>query len=330
MDLQAYLRDEKIYVDDPYDQAKLQSREKISVESREVIFENFYNVRSEKIFCHICGGHRHNNGITGKLSDGSRILFGSKCAKDYFGPEVAKIAASDLRRRTKSANERFKMHTVKCSIDEIINWLESYRSLVENYQNIWTNIKSRYPTITREILDHLTKNNGRLLRTKTEVLMSPTGKKEYFERSEILGQISSSIEAIPNLTKLSQNLTLVDAFMHALDQTDITDNPKVLKNLYRMYNNMLNAAEIVDNVIKFTYHFFLPKNLEIITDLFEQIRQEKLEQKSNATQRDLGKMFTKIAGTSFPKPHNSLTWAIKQVNFGEQNNPNNLQSAKAK
>lgn len=330
MDLQAYLRDEKIYVDDPYNQAKLQSREKISVHSREVIFENFYNVRNEKIFCHICGGHRHNNGITGKLSDGSRILFGSKCAKDYFGPEVARLAASDLRRRTKNANERFKMHSVKCSIDEIIKWLASYRNLVENYQNIWTNLRSKYPVITKEILDHLTKNNGRFLRTTTEVLISPTGKQEYFEQSEILGQITGSIEAIPYLTKLSQNLTLVDAFMYALDQTDITDNPQVLKNLYSMYNSMLNAAETVDNVMEFTYHFFLPENLQITTKLFEQIRQEKLEQKSSATQRDLGKMFTKIAGSSFPKPHNTLTWAIKQVNFGEQNKPDSLQATQAK
>lgn len=330
MDFQAYLRDQNIYVDDPYDQAELQAREKISVHSREVIFENFYNVRNEKIFCHICGGHRHNNGITGKLGDGSRILFGSKCAKDYFGPEVAKLAASDLRRRTKSANERFKMYSVKCSIDEIIKWLASYRTLVENYQNIWTNLRSKYPAITKDILDHLTKNNGRFLLTKTEVLISPTGKREYFERSEILGQITGSIEAIPYLTKLSQNLTLVDAFMHALDQTDVTDNPQVLKNLYHMYNSMLIAAETVDNVMTFTYHFFLPENLRITTNLFEQIRQEKLELKSSATKRDLGKMFTKIAGSSLPKPHKTLTWAIKQVNFGEQNESDSLKSTQAR
>lgn len=315
MDFVNYLKQEGLFIDEPYKQGNLRHKERLNPGINSVILANSYYVKSEKVYCHICGGHRHNKGVTGILQDETKILFGSKCAKDYFGIEVAKYEIADLKRRTKDASSRYKMHCVKSSIDEIEAWLNSYRNLVVNCHNTWVTIENKYTDPFNEVMQHLQKNNGTYVRKRISKSVTPNGKVEYFEIPEFLSKLTYAVEAIPNLTKISQNLSFVDTFISALERTELSSNPSVIRNLYRLYNNMEKAAETIDRCLEFTSQFFSENNLRIMTDLFEELRVEKLHDQKAASKRDLGKLFTRIAGSAFPKPDRSLVWAIKQVNL---------------
>lgn len=132
MDFRSFLHSEQLFTENPYEQERIVAKEKIVQRPDSVVFDNFYRSKNQKIYCHICGGHRHRNGITGLLDDGSRILFGSSCAKDFFGPEVEKLCAGNLRHRTKRAYDRFLIASISNSIEPVENWMLSYRGLIEN------------------------------------------------------------------------------------------------------------------------------------------------------------------------------------------------------
>lgn len=312
MDFNAYLRDQNVVVDDPYEQENLRPRIKIEIGHRPAVFDNYYRVKVEKIFCHVCGGHRHNLGITGILSDGTRILFGRKCATDYFGPEVTRLHASELRRRTNDAYARYKILSIKSEIQKISEWLDSYRPVVSHCAQSWIDIKARYPKPFDEITDHLKKNNGRFVLREHIEIKSSEGAPQRMFQDRILTSIKSS-DAIPNLTQLSQQLSLVDTFVYAIQGLKHQPNQQSISNLNRMFIRMMRAAEIVDLSLIFTHDFFSPQKMKAMNAWSYARRQERLSGPTDATERNLGKLFTKIMGSAFPLPHKPLRDTILEI-----------------
>lgn len=269
-------------------------------------------LRMNVIFCHICGGHRHYKGITGILNDGSRILFGKKCATDYFGPEVVNLHAAELRRRTSDAHARFKILSIKAALSEISEWLNSYRPLIQHCSQSWIEIKAKYPEPYEEILNHLSRNSGRFVqRDHVEIKSVEHGLKRMFQDT-ILGFVRSS-NSIPYLTQISQQLSLVDAFIETIDSLRFEPSSQSLNNLNRMFVRMVSAATLVDASLAFTHDFFSPQKMAIVNRWAEQKRREKLGHIDGTSTRDVGKLFTKIMGSAFPIPPITLRDTILKI-----------------
>jgi hypothetical protein len=312
MDFTAYLRNERIFVDDPYEQENLRPRTKIEIGKSPAVFDNYYQVSGERVFCHVCGGHRHFKGITGVLDDGTRILFGRKCAADYFGPEVARLHGAELRRRTSDAYARYKILSIKAELEKISDWLASYRPLVTQCAQGWIDIKGRYPKPFDEITDHLRKNNGRfVLREHIEIKSSEASPTRMFQDT-ILTAIKNA-ESIPNLTQLSQQLSLVDVFLDAVAGLRHQPNRQSINNLNRMFIKMVRAAEVIDSSLAFTHDFFSPQKLDAMNAWSDLKRKEKLVDVNDATQRNLGKLFSKIMRSGFPLPGKPLRDTILEI-----------------
>jgi hypothetical protein len=312
MDIAAYLLNQRIVVDDPYNQENLREKKKIALGENAVVFDNYYRARGERIFCHVCGGHRHYKGITGVLEDGSRILFGRKCATDYFGPEVVKLHAAELRRRTSDAHARFKILSIKASLAQISEWLNSYRALVQHCSQSWIEIRAKYPEAYNEIIDHLNKNGGRFVqREHVEIKSAEQGIKRIFQDT-ILGSIRSP-NSIPYLTQMSQQLSLVDAFVGTIDGLHFEPSSQSINNLNRMFVRMVAAAALVDACLAFTHDFFSPQKLAIMSGWTEKRRREKLAGVEETSARNLGKLFTKIMGSAFPLPPRALRDTILEI-----------------
>ena len=310
MDFESYLHSENLQVSDPYDQEHLRPREKILAKFNTVVFDNFYRQQKEKVFCHICGGYRHNNGITGLLGNGERILFGSKCAKDYFGPEISKLCAADLRRRTKSAKNRYTLTVFKNSAIEIESWLNSYGALVRKCQEIWIEIRRKHPEPFQNVMEHINRNNGRLIRTHLNEVGGNALRKSAIQTQEIITSISNH-NVIPQLTQLRQRLEYIEFFCNSVETFNVSDDPQLLNNSVKMLKRAESEAGIIDASLRFSHDFLSDTKLKIISDWLEERRLEKLVDVNQIKKRDFFAMARRVSGHAFPLPSQQLGDCIR-------------------
>lgn len=306
-----FLGHEKLYVSEPYRQEHLLPKQKVPRKDLKVVFENFYRSPKEKIYCHICGGHRHNNGITGEFENGERILFGSKCAKDYFGPEVARNCAYELKKRTKDAQARFGILDFRNSIEDVEKWIRSYKPLVLRCEQIWVDISNLHPEPFEELMTHLSRNDGRIVETQIEEIGGSVNRAQRFENKIILGHIRRP-DGIPNLTKVSQSLSLVETFMTSVRELTPSANRQLISNIYDFYRKMTGAAETVDAVIEFSADFFSPTKLALAGEWLDRQRARRLSGAELVSRRDMVGKFTKIVGSAFPLPSITLEESLKR------------------
>lgn len=316
MDIRAYLLDQKLQTETPYEQENLHPKERFWCKEP-VEFENFYRVKSEKIFCHICGAHRHNNGITGILESGTRILFGSKCATEFFGPEVMKRCAGDLRRKTKNALNRFTILKISHSMDNVEAWLRSYQHLVRHIDIAWHDIEIRYPKPYSEIMGHLQKNQGRILRVTTQTTEGKALKAYTQENTQILTAVRFP-EAIKFLKQGQQQISLVRVFAEAVKSIRTEPSEQMFNNLAKKYRDALQAAKTADAIIVFTASFFSPDKLSTISQWYEERRESRLADKNQITKQDIGERFSKIMGTGVEIPRSSLALAMVSTKIESQ------------
>lgn len=305
MDLNSYLIHEKLFTDAPYDQEKLHQLVKLSVKPRLAVLENGYSYKSERVFCHICGGRRHFKGFTGILEDGQKILFGSKCAKDYFGNEITKKSISELKTKTRNAKARFKILCIRNSMEPIEKWLDSYEELFQKIDRGWINIEAQYSKPFLAIMDNLKKNNGRLVKYSMEIIGGNAKNEEHHRTSQILISIKNS-NAIPILTQGQQQIALIRAFVTAIRSLDANPDEQLFINLVASYQRAIKAAENADAILSFTIDFFNQDKLGAISNWYQEYRVEKLHHRTKVTKQDVGGLFTKFMGTGLELPPTRL------------------------
>lgn len=312
MDFYAYLKHEGLFTQDPYEQAGLLEKTRLAIAPQNPVFVNFYRSPKVKIYCHICGSHRHNNGLTGALGDGSKVLFGSKCAKAFFGTEVTNMCAGDLRSRTKRAYDRFLILDICSSIGPVEDWLSSYKPMIQCIESGWIDIHIRYEKPIEELLTHLRRNNGRLLKTSVISIGGSAQKEQLFEQQAIITYISSP-EAIPNLKRITQRLSLVDNFVYAVRSIRREPSAQLFSNLASMFQKTLDAAQEVDACLAFTADFFRTEKLALVSDWIESRRRARLAGKPEMTRQELGPKFVKLIGSGLEKPRVSLAETLKST-----------------
>lgn len=314
MDIRAFLHSERLFTENPYDQECLLPKDKISAVSQSIVFDNFYRSKIGKIYCHICGGHRHINGITGVLSGGERILFGSSCAKDFFGPEIAKLCAGELRHRTQKAVDRFLILDISNAVEPVELWMASYRKLLGHIDIAWADIHLKYPKEILSVLSNLQKNNGRLVEAGVLSVGGKAQKVQRFEQHTILMSITCP-QAIPYLKQTGQRASLVDIFTNAVRSMKSEPNSQVFSNLANMYKKTMDAAQIVDDCLAFTTDFFHPEKMSIISEWLEQRRLVRIGDVSEIKKRNLGNKFINIMGAGVEKPPMSLSQSLTSTSI---------------
>lgn len=312
MDFQNFLHSERLFLENPYDQDGMHPKEKLEPRNSDVVFDNYYRAKGSKIYCHICGSHRHHNGITGLYGDGSRILFGSKCAKDYFGPEIFSRSVGELRLRTKRAYDRFLIASLANSIEPVQLWMERYRNLLHSIETAWVNIKLKYQRPIEEIFSNIQKNSGRLVETSFVKIGGSAIESKSFHSHKIITNFQNS-EAITNLTTLSQRGVLVDRFIESAQAVRIQPSEQLFSNLANLYKKTMASAEEIDACLRFTADFFNPAKIQALSDWHERRRQERLADHAKITPQNLGQKFFKIMGYGVEMPKESLSSALRST-----------------
>lgn len=305
MDLHSFLHSERLFLESPYEQDGLLAKERVVTGDSQVVFDNFYRSKSEKIYCHICGGHRHHKGITGLFANGDRILFGSACARDFFGVDVFKHCTADLRRRTRSAHDRFLILEISNSVEDLELWMKSYRQLIHHVERAWIDMHVNHETVVLNILNSIQRNAGRLVEVSDIRLGGKATKSTTTQDHRILLSLTGS-DAIRHLKAVSQRATLVDMFVQAVKSIRHEPSEQLFANLAGMFNKTVLAAQEVDGVISFTTDFFSPEKLPIICAWIERRRHERLRGKEDITPQNLEHKFRKYIGHGIEKPHSSL------------------------
>lgn len=79
----------------------------------------------EKVYCVVCGGHRHKRGFTALLASGKRVLLGSTCGARQFG-ESWTAAEKRIDDRANRQHELIKLDRLALILvplrDELLKW----------------------------------------------------------------------------------------------------------------------------------------------------------------------------------------------------------------
>lgn len=327
MDLQAYLRDQNLFTEEPYGQENLLPKERLRVAPGKVVFENFYRSKKEKIYCHLCGGHRHLKGVTGVFDDGSRILFGSSCAGDFFGLEVYKLCSADFRRRTERVRDRFLISEMANSLEPVAQWIKQYEHLGLHIERAWGDLFIQHQEALEGLTAHLMRYNGRLLEIDTVAVGGTAKRQELFEQQRIITHISHH-QAIPYLRQVSQRLALVKSFIIAFN--GIGDQPpnQVFDNIARLQKKCVEAATVVDSVTAFTADFFRPDKLQSVCDWIETRRRLRLSSHTSVNPQDLKPKFIAIMGSALERPLLGLQDALNETAIVAKLNQRAIKSKK--
>ena len=317
MDFRAYLRAERLFTETPYEQAGLLPKERVTVIPREVVFDNFYRSPKERIYCHICGGHRHLNGITGLVGGENRMLFGSSCAKEFFGAETARLCAGDFKRRTRRAYDRYVILDIANSMEPIERWLKSYRPLVIHVESAWVELYLKHEKPISSLLSHLARNSGRLVETAHVTVGGNARQLERVEQHSIVTHVSHT-SAIPYLKQVIQRLTLVESFVYAVQSVRTEPSDQMFSNLAAKHQKTLEAAEVIDAILAFTNDFFQPDKLRLLASWMEKERQNRLSHMVEVTPQNLEPHLRGIMGSGIERPRQSLCETIGATDISQK------------
>lgn len=317
MDFRAYLRAERLFTETPYEQIGLLPKERVTAVPSQVVFDNFYRSPKERIYCHICGGHRHLNGITGLVDGDKRMLFGSSCAKEFFGAETARLCAGEFKQRTRRAHNRYVIQAIANSIEPIEGWLKSYRPLLTHIESAWVEMHLKHEKPIAHLLAHLARNNGRLVETSHVAVGGNAKQLERVEQHSIVTHVSSS-SAIPYIKQIIQRVTLVEAFVYAVQSVRTEPTDQMFANLAAKHQKTLEAAEVVDACIEFTRDFFQPSKLRLLASWMENERKKRLSHLAEVKPQNLEPHLRRIMGSGIEQPSQSLSEAIMSTDISEK------------
>jgi hypothetical protein len=309
MTIPQYLRDEGLVIDEPYQQANLRELKRLLEKPSSVLLSNKYVVREENIFCHICGGRRHHKGITGLLPDGSRLLFGSHCAKEFFGPQIWNQSVSEYRQRQEAAFKRYKLKRIRQSLNGVRGWISRYEHGLKEAEQAWRHISIAHSEAVSEIVAHIYRNNGRIIEEVEETVSHETrssGHNQRYFTTKIITAVRSP-EAVLWIMNLSQNIIIVKHFASAVSGESEYEFSAATEQAVDMFNSkVLPAAKEIDAAAEFLTDFFSDAKLKVICEWSDRQRIRRLSDRPAITPRDLYASVRRKCGFGFERPHTSL------------------------
>lgn len=316
MTLREFLLSHSLLVEDPYRQATLRPLEKMLAIDGSLILENGYRVKNERIFCHICGKRLHYHGITARLEDGSRILFGRKCAKDYFKTDIWERCWGEYKRKQEVAFAKYRLLKVRISMKRTEEWIGRNSQLVHAVANSMRQLSVRYPDFFREIEEQVTRNNGRILEVSDEGISevaAAAGLRERFSVTAIITSLHSP-NGVKTARFLDQHLLVVESFIQMVRDAEQIDSDLLVENMItRFRNNVLPAAEKVDEGLSFAIDLFSVQKLQLIGNWSDRMRIRRLRNKSSVSPRDIANSVRGIVGSGYELPAFSLVSTLPAI-----------------
>ncbi len=314
-----YLREKGLLIDAPYEVPSLAPLVRLTAVPTSVTPASYYRVPNEKVFCHLCGGHRHHLGMVGSCPDGSAILFGSACAKEYFGPDIWKKMETTQERAIERANEEFRGRWIKRDIGRATTWLRTNQAVIRAVIAAWTELFYSHRDMTKELLDALAKNRGRLIETRHETASSSAREAGVSRRGFSVSEIVVSLPAWEGITAIGQVDSHLAAIRHLCDTVASVDEPTIED--FARWDNYLSSkvragAANVDHFLEFSIALLADGVLEACGRWLDQRRAERLRDQDNLLPRNAGDLLRRRVGHGYEMPVSRLSEALPDFSLG--------------
>lgn len=225
------LRRAQLFLNDPYVQDRIVWKVQDSVQLVDLVNTySYYRWPKEKVGCIVCGAARHKNGYTGKLSDGSYILAGSKCGEEIFGENWIQ-ATKRLRNQRRRQHLLLKLDALHPQIDAVIAEFRGWRPTMDklrasrrrfarNLGPLWAalisaaNTDEGRLTVFQRVRDlaaeEKASGNGSSHRYKwIEVEVHRLASGAYFASLDPLAQVDQAILLLREIQEVSRNTDVV-------------------------------------------------------------------------------------------------------------------------
>ncbi|MCF3638625.1 hypothetical protein LXM94_01400 [Rhizobium sp. TRM95111] len=323
MNYDAYLHAKGLKTFDPYGQNDLLPLERQSPDVDQLEILNRYVVSSEKVYCHICGSKRHNNGFTGFVAGGGAILFGSTCAKGYFCEETLRLAELAFDRREEAAFAEFNVKRLKGTASEMQRWLQRYDGQIKAISESWDILLNQHDSTFEELFHHLSKNNNRLTEEFVEEaseISRAVGRNNKTVSRKVIFAIRNSI-SIKSIRDFRDHQRVVATLpLRLLEIDDAISRADLVELDQQLRSNFFRSLDEFEKVIRFSVEIFVEPAFSQICQWSDRQRIQKLH-KTEVSPRNLAKTLRKKIGDGYELPRPMLREIIATENFllGEKN-----------
>jgi hypothetical protein len=277
---------------------------------------NGYSVRGQKIFCHICGGHRHKKGITGRLSDGSKILFGRNCAEDFFGEKIWEKCWGEFKRAQELAFARYRLLNLAKLCEPMEAWVAANRHRVLKTKEIWDDIFVGHEQFYVEVELQLRRNNGRITETSDVIGtadLAAVGLKNSYSTTTIITSVRAH-QFFPSLREVDKELIIVESFLAAIKGMglDLSDQ-QIVEYSRRIERNIRPATRRIDGALALTADLLSEEKLSKIGQWLDRKRVEALRHLPKIIPRNLAEAVRKTVGYGHEVPQRNLEDTIPNL-----------------
>lgn len=318
MDRSAYRRKKKVEVFDPYEQPNLYPMIRCEPALDQLEIQNSYHVEGERVFCHICGGHRHQKGYTGMTGNREAILFGSSCAKNYFPENILKAAERSYKNKLAAVDAEYNVHVIKATSLEIDSWLKTNSNMVLKMDQTWKMLFDEHPEFIKEVFDHLDRNDNRLTQeyvTEASEISKEVGRNQRNSTIKIVAAIGNE-NGRKQIKYLGDNLRLIKQFSHILAELPTDASSEMIINIdKKLRSNFFNAIEGLHQAMLFSVEFFSPKKLKIVGKWSDEERIIRLRDFPTVTPRNMAQILINKIEDGFQMPATSLREVIATESF---------------
>lgn len=212
------LRQQALKLSDPYEQRDLAWEIPAGVTLLDILnLYTFDQWPKQKVYCVHCRGHHHKNGFTALLSNGQRVLLGSKCGGELFD-ESWTDAEKRMKERTDRQWELAQLDRLKAALPSFQRLLPSWRNAVDKIVARRETFKRHLGELASRISEAALVHGGKLTALK-EVSERPTEASPKGIRS-----VRYTIAALPGgeLFKTERPLAAIDDAIEAVEQVTRT------------------------------------------------------------------------------------------------------------
>jgi hypothetical protein len=186
----AQLRRLKLDIDDPHEQDGLVPAVPEGVELVEIL--NIYRSAkypAVKVRCVKCKGARHRDGFTAELSDGSKILLGSKCGAELFGKTWG-AAQDDLNELRDRQWYLLYIDQVAENLPAIRDALHDWAAVAKRFDGSRRRFKKAFASLYEMIGQAVVVDDGGLKLYRERRVITPAGHEERGRDEVVVHRIS--------------------------------------------------------------------------------------------------------------------------------------------
>jgi len=308
----------KVEVFDPYDQTDLHPLIQCEPAGNQLDIVNSYHVDGDRIFCHICGGHRHRKGYTGLTDNHTAFLFGSKCAKSYFPEEVLKAAERIFKNKLAAVDAEYNVQVIKSTAREMERWLKTNSNMIDRMDHSWCMLFDQNPDFIEEVFEHLDRHENRLTQeyvSEASDISKAVGRNERTTTVQIVAAIGNE-NGRKQVKYLKDNTRLITQFTHLLLNLQTNSSSEHIKLIdKKLRSNFFNAVDNLDLAMKFSVEFFSLRTLTTVGKWSDAERNIRLKNAEIITPRNMPKLLIDKIGSGYQMPSKSLRDVISTEHF---------------